>query len=78
VLADKDYHSASEINYNFTDCLNEGCTRVRIFGKPDAHFGRRLGVVLCYGEKDADLNALRDKTKRLASTVLGTNPYMEK
>jgi phosphoribosylglycinamide formyltransferase 2 len=78
VLADKDYHSASEINYNFTDCLNEECTRVRIFGKPDAHFGRRLGVVLCYGEKDADLNALRDKAKRLASTVLGTNPYMEK
>ena len=78
VLADKDYHSASEINYNFTDCLNEECTRVRIFGKPDAHFGRRLGVVLCYGEKDADLNNLRDKAKRLASTVLGTNPYMEK
>ena len=26
VLADKDYHSASEINYNFTDCLNEECT----------------------------------------------------
>ena len=78
VLADKDYHSASEINYNFTDCLNEECTRVRIFGKPDAHFGRRMGVVLCYGEKDADLNNLRDKAKRLASTVLGTNPYMEK
>ena len=37
-----------------------------------------MGVTLCYGDCDADLNALRDKAKRLAATVLGTNPYMEK
>ena len=76
ILADKDYHEAPE--YNLMDALKEECTRVRIFGKPEAHFGRRMGVVLCYGDKDADTNALRDKAKRLAKTVLGTDPYMEK
>ena len=76
ILADKDYHEAPE--YNLMDALKEECTRVRIFGKPEAHFGRRMGVVLCYGEKDADTYALRDKAKRLAKTVLGTDPYMEK
>ena len=53
-------------------------TRIRIFGKPEAHVGRRMGVVLCYGEKGDDLNLLRDKAKRLAKTVLGTDPYMKK
>ncbi len=76
ILADKDYDKAPE--YNLIDALKEECTRVRIFGKPEAHFGRRMGVMLCYGEKDADLNALRNKAKRLAKTVLGTDPYMEK
>jgi phosphoribosylglycinamide formyltransferase 2 len=37
-----------------------------------------MGVVLCYGDTDADVNALRDKAKRLAKIVLGTDPYMEK
>ena len=76
ILADKDYETAPE--YNLTPALQEECTRIRIFGKPEAHFGRRMGVALCYGDCDADLNALRDKAKRLATTVLGTNPYMEK
>ena len=78
VLADKDYNKGDIIPYNFVDALKEECTRVRIFGKPDAHFGRRMGVVLCYGDTDADTNQLRDKAKRLAKTVLGTEPYMEK
>ena len=78
VLADKDYKKGDNIPYNFVDALKEECTRVRIFGKPDAHFGRRMGVVLCYGDTDADTNQLRDKAKRLAKTVLGTEPYMEK
>ena len=76
ILADKDYDKTPE--YNLMDALKEECTRVRIFGKPEAHFGRRMGVMLCYGEKDADLNTLRDKAKRLAKTVLGTDPYMDK
>lgn len=63
------------LDYNFVDALKEECTRVRIFGKPEAHPGRRMGVVLCYGDTDADTDALRNKAKRLAKTVLGTDPY---
>ena len=76
ILSDKDYHTTPE--YNLIDALKEECTRVRIFGKPEAHKGRRMGVVLCYGDTDTDMTALRDKTKRLAATVLGTDPYMAK
>jgi len=70
--------SISGLEYNFNDALNEDRTRIRIFGKPEAHFGRRMGVVLCYGEVGDDVNALRDKAKRLAKTVLGTDSYMKK
>ena len=62
-------------DYNVDDVLKEECSRVRIFGKPTAPFGRRMGVVLCYGEVGDDTTALRDKAKRLAKTVLGTDPY---
>ena len=65
----------SLLDYNFVDALKEDRTRIRIFGKPEAHKGRRMGVVLCYGEIGDDVNALRDKAKRLAKTVLGTDPY---
>jgi phosphoribosylglycinamide formyltransferase 2 len=68
----------SLFNFNLVDALKEDRTRVRIFGKPDAHKGRRMGVVLCYGEVGDDTTALRDKAKRLAKTVLGTEPYMKK
>ena len=37
-----------------------------------------MGVVICYDEVGCDINALRDKAKRLAKTVLGTDPYMKK
>ena len=70
--------STEPLNYNMLDALKEDHTRIRIFGKPEAHVGRRMGVVLCYGEKGDDLNQLRDKAKRLAKTVLGTDPYMKK
>ena len=76
ILADKEYEEAPE--YNLVDALKEECTRVRIFAKPGGHFGRRMGVTLCYGAPDADVNALREKAKRLAKTVLGTDPYMDK
>lgn len=42
---------------------------VRLFGKPTVRMNRRMGVVVVSGEKDADLDALRDKAKRLASYV---------
>ncbi len=44
-------------------------TYLRIFGKPEAHVGRRMGVVVCWDALDADQNALRDKCKRLAALV---------
>lgn len=48
-------------------------TYLRIFGKPVAHIGRRMGVVVCYDEKDGDLNALREKCKSLAAKVKVTD-----
>jgi len=62
--------SEKPLEYNLIDALKEPDTRVRIFGKPTAHVGRRMGVVLCYGPTDADTTPLRYKAKRLAATVL--------
>ena len=56
--------------YNLITALKEDRTRVRIFGKHVQHVGRRMGVVLCYSDPDADTTALRDKAKRLAATVI--------
>ena len=38
---------------------------LRIFGKPTTRVNRRMGVVVCNGPLDADLDAVRDKAKRL-------------
>lgn len=70
--------SEKPLDYHLEEALKEDHTRIRLFGKPEAHVGRRMGVVLCYGEVGDDINALRDKAKRLAKTVLGTDPYMKK
>ena len=53
------------LSYNLLDACNEDRTRLRIFGKPIAHVGRRMGVALCYGEVGTDMDALRDKTSVL-------------
>lgn len=70
--------SNEPLNYNLSEALSEDRTRIRIFNKPEAHVGRRMGVTLCYGEVTDDVTVLRDKAKRLAKTVLGTDPYMKK
>ena len=44
-------------------------TYLRIFGKPEAHVGRRMGVVVCWDTLDASQDALRDKCKSLAAKV---------
>ncbi len=44
-------------------------TYLRIFGKPVAHVGRRMGVVVCWDSLDADQEALRSKCKTLADKV---------
>ncbi len=44
-------------------------TYLRIFGKPEAHVGRRMGVVVCWDKLGASQDALRDKCKSLAARV---------
>lgn len=42
---------------------------IRLFGKPTVRMNRRMGVVVVSDELDSNLDALRDKAKRLASYV---------
>ncbi len=63
VLAKED--ADHEPEYNFVDALKEDHTRIRIFGKPDQHVNRRMGVVLCYGEVDADMTLCAIKPSAL-------------
>lgn len=44
-------------------------TYLRIFGKPVAHVGRRMGVVVCWDKPEADQQALREKCKGLAAKI---------
>lgn len=44
-------------------------TYLRIFGKPVAHVGRRMGVVVCWNDVNASQEELRDKCKQLAALV---------
>ena len=48
------------------EVTKEEDTYLRIFGKPFTRVNRRMGVVLCYAPLDSDLDALRDKAKRIA------------
>lgn len=44
-------------------------TYLRIFGKPVAHVGRRMGVVVCWNDVNASQEDLRDKCKQLAAQM---------
>ena len=68
VLAKETTDSAPE--YHLDTALSEDRTRVRIFGKPTQHIGRRMGIVLCYDEVGSNIDALRSKAKRLAQTII--------
>ena len=67
--------SDKPLDYNLEEALKQDRTRVRIFGKPEAHVGRRMGVVLCYGDVADGTDVLRKKAKAAAKTILGTDPY---
>ena len=67
--------SDKPLDYNLEEALKQDHTRIRIFGKPEAHVGRRMGVVLCYGDVADGTDALREKAKATAKTILGTDPY---
>lgn len=51
------------------EVTREEDTFLRIFGKPTTRVNRRMGVVLCYAPLGSDLDALRDKAKRIAAKV---------
>lgn len=68
VLAKEEADHAPE--YHLEEACRQDRTRVRIFGKPTQHVNRRMGVVLCYGDIGCDINALRDKAKAAAATIL--------
>ena len=61
--------SCAPLEYNLDDALREDAV-VRVFGKPEAHVGRRMAVVLWRGSLSEPVDALRDKAKRVADTVL--------
>ena len=44
-------------------------TDIRIFGKPAARVGRRMGVAVSYAPLGSDLEALRERTKAAAAKV---------
>ena len=51
------------------DACAQERTYLRIFGKPEAHVGRRMGVVVCWDTLDADQQSLRDRCKAAAAKV---------
>lgn len=53
----------------FEEVTGEEDTFLRIFGKPFTRINRRMGVVLCYAPLGSDLDALRNKTKRIAEKI---------
>ena len=68
ILAKED--SCELPNYQLAEALKEDFTIVRIFGKPEQHINRRMGVLLCYGNNGCNMTQLRDKAKRLAATII--------
>lgn len=47
-------------------------TDFRIFGKPTAHDGRRMGVVVSYGDLDGDMSHVRERAFQSAKEVVVT------
>lgn len=67
ILADK--ASTERPDYRGIELTCEEDADIRIFGKPSTRKNRRMGVVVVSGEPKADIDALRDKAKRLAGQV---------
>lgn len=65
---------ATEASHDFyyegiSELLEHNNTDIRIFGKPVTRPYRRMGVVLVYGEKDADAENVRDLAVQYAKKV---------
>lgn len=67
ILSDIETNSPDYVGME--DACAEPRTYLRIFGKPEAHVGRRMGVVVCWDTLDADQLALRAKCKAMAAKV---------
>ena len=61
--------SSNPPTYKGIELTCEEDADVRIFGKPTTRPNRRMGVVLVSGDFSEDLDAIRNKAKRLASYV---------
>ena len=68
ILSEVESHGAPKYSGEEEVCAATN-TYLRIFGKPEAHIGRRMGVVVCWDKLDADQEALRNKCKALARKV---------
>lgn len=67
ILSDADSHNPQY--EGMEDVCAAERTYLRIFGKPDCHVGRRMGVVVCWDTLDTDQETLRNKCKSLAAKV---------
>jgi phosphoribosylglycinamide formyltransferase 2 len=68
ILANKE--SSTEPSYSgFEKISGETNSDFRIFGKPSTREYRRMGVVLTYGEIDANIADLREKAAELATRI---------
>lgn len=61
--------SQEQPRYEGIEMTCEEDADIRIFGKPTTRLNRRMGVVVCNAPLDGNLDAVRDKAKRLASYV---------
>lgn len=68
ILANKESNKLPLYN-GIENALNEKQTDVRIFGKPTTRPYRRMGIALVYDEPSFDMEALRNKAKKVATCV---------
>ena len=68
ILSEVESHGAPKYSGEEEVCAATN-TYLSIFGKTEAHIGRRMAVVVCWDKLDADHEALRNKCKALASKV---------
>lgn len=69
ILSDKAIGSAPRYEGVAEALAADPQTDIRIFGKPSARIGRRMGVVVSYAPLGSDLEALRDRVKAAAAKV---------
>ena len=69
ILSEKEIPVLPEYS-GIEDALKIKNSDLKIFGKPSARVYRRMGVALTWGEKDSDVNELRDRAKNIAGQLI--------